>query len=207
MEKESGKGPSLSSKILIAAGILVVLAGLTVGGYFLFRPAASPTESAATPTPSASTKATVAASPSGCASTLTDADRTELADWQTYTSASRGYTFKYPATWTISDSNADNITVRGTDSGSAVSFQVRAGEMSAIGFAEYTLTGTSKVLVDCTSATQSTYDAGESLVIIADSLTKAGTPFVFLFSYTNSGASYAADMTDMQKLILKTFDF
>lgn len=209
MEKDFSKGPKLWKKILIGAGIIVLIAAIAVGGYFFFcsSEADETAETAITPTVSPSPSATVAASPSDCSATLSDADRTELADWQTYTSPTRGYTFKYPDGWTILDSNADNITVRGTDSGSTISFQVRSGEMSAIGFAEYTLTDTRSVFIDCVSATQSTYDGGENLTLIADSLTKIGTPFVFLFSYTDIGASFSSDMVYMQSLILKTFIF
>lgn len=146
-------------------------------------------------------------SSSTCAAALTAAETKIAASWKSYTNSTYDYTIKYPDTWTLTESGADNVTFAGTDSGERVSMQIKAGERAVAGFSEYTIDSTRALNVGCEASTQTTYTGDESLVLIVNNFTHSGTKFLPMFSYKNVGASYAGDMEDINDIMLKTFTF
>ena len=145
-------------------------------------------------------------SSTSCAS-FSDEDKATIADWKTYTNSTYHYTLKYPKDWTVSSSEAQRVTFSGTDSGEEISFQIGTDEAAATGLEDFTLKDSRDVKINCETAKQVTFDQGDNKTLIAHTFTHSGTPYLFIFTFKDIGASYAADIVALENLILKTFQF
>jgi len=142
-----------------------------------------------------------------CASTLTADEQTTVASWKTYENTTNGYTFKYPTTGTIDESNIDRVRMTMTDSDGTSTFTVMNNEMANIGFEDSTVDSRATVTIGCVESEQTTFSPNEELVQIVNSFTADSKKYVILFSYEDLGASYGGSMTDLLSLILKTVEF
>lgn len=177
----------------------------------LVSPRPSAVSSLATTATTAARTASPTASPAASCGTIcsefTAEETATMADWLTYTNPTYNYCFRYPSGWTVSSDSAELVTARGTDSGEEITFQTREGRMTEIGFPEYSLTFTRDFTVNCESSTENTYDGADNLSMMVYNFTKSGNPYLLMYSFKDIGASYAGDMYNLGKMILKTFAF
>lgn len=153
------------------------------------------------------TSAAAASTTETCASTLTADEQTTVATWKTYENTTNGYTFKYPTTGTIDESNINRVRMTMTDSDGTSTFTVMNNEMANIGFEDSTIDSTAVVNIGCVKSEQTVFASNEGLIQIVNSFTADSVKYVILFSYEDLGASYNADMADLLSLILKTVEF
>lgn len=198
---------------IVVVLILLLLAG---GGYFYFKIVNSKKNVTSQSTPSVTLSATLATSssptatpsaspsPSSTGCVISAEEKSQTADWKTYSGST--FSFKYPSAWTITESK-DIVTVKGEDSGKRIEFSVRTNEMSNLGFENLTLTDTSQVKVGCVDSTQVTLSGENDLTLITNSFTEKDTKYLISFSYYNIGASYSGSIVKINSLILKTFEF
>lgn len=132
------------------------------------------------------------------------AESEEVVTYKTYQGTD--FIFQYPNSWTITES-ANLITAKGEDSGEDISFSVRTREMADLGFEGLNLVDTRAAQVGCVDSEQTTFDGENNLTLIANSFTTKGIKYLLIFSFKDIGASYAGDIADIQKIILKTFNF
>lgn len=166
---------------------------------------AKTTTKSSSPTTSA-TDSAVSGSWRDCAE-FTAEETSTMRDWLTYTNDTYNYRFTYPHTWLVTTESPELVTVRGEDSGEEITFQVRVGRMTEIGFADYTLTFTRDFTINCLSAKENTYDGAGNLTMMAYTFNKSGNPYLLMYSYKDIGVSYAGDIYDLDKMILKSFAF
>jgi len=211
-----------ATKILlyILAVIIVLAAGVGIYYWKKRRTVTVDTSAhllSATPTVTASAIATrsavrtaAASAASNCGricSTLSAEERATMSDWRTYTNSTYNYCFKYPSDWTIDETSAELVTAKGSDSDEEITFQAREGRSSEIGFGEYSLVFTRDFTVNCEASSENTYDGADNLSLMTYKFTKSGNPYLVMFSFKDIGASYAGDVYNLGKMILKTFAF
>lgn len=193
--------------IIIIIIIILALLGYLICNNFQKSQKSSqttPTDSAKITTPSPT--ATKTSEWEECAE-LSAADQETIASWETYTNDTYNYRFSYPSSWTISDDDLMQVTAQGEDSGEEIEFQVRVDRMTEIGFAGYNLVFTRDFTVNCIDAVENTYDGEDNLTLMTYRFDKSDIPYLLMFSFKDIGASYAGDIYDLGKLILKTFAF
>ena len=134
-------------------------------------------------------------------------EKTQMADWKTYTSKTYKYSFQYPASWTLTETSADSVSVKGTDSGGKITFTADVGKAIETTFSGYKLVGTKKVKVNCEDADENHYNGSSNAVLITQNFTKDSNPYLLKFTYTNLGVSYSSGIEQIDSLILKTFAF
>ena len=140
----------------------------------------------------------------GCASTLTSADKLAIKTWKKIENSKYDYSFKYPEDWTIKNEDKKRITLQG-DSGNT-HFQFLSAEMTALDYLGYTVTSTKNAKVACQSAKETFLANGDDRMIFTQ-FKKDGTDHLLMMTYKYLGASLSSDMVEMYDLILKSVEF
>ena len=205
------KKPKKALKIIITLLIIVLVVASGVSAYYFYNKAKdAKNEMDDTKVESDEAKSeyieytATSEGAGGCDSDLTEDEKVLVEDWETYTSEEYAYSIKYPADWNVDESYPENVTISGDDG----SMQIRTDEATRIGFAEYTIDTESETLVDCIDSTmiQFMFDANGRLIVTQTEI-GSDTMFLFMFSYEYSGASFAADMVELNDLMIKTVVF
>jgi type II secretory pathway pseudopilin PulG len=143
---------------------------------------------------------------SGCVSSLTTNDKTEISTWTKLTNSSNQYSFSYPSTWTLL-TNADNqVVLTDNSDGASISFSFLSDDKSVLGIEDFTKTSEDTVMIDCTTASKVAFTQGENAMITVV-FNKNDVQHLIMFKYKNLGASISGDIVDAFNLILKTISF
>ncbi|TSC93317.1 MAG: hypothetical protein CEN91_252 [Candidatus Berkelbacteria bacterium Licking1014_85] len=120
----------------------------------------------------------------------------EFSSWQNFTNSKYRYTFKYPENWKTSSNQTDYSVV--VNEKNSTTFSVRTGDMSAIGFENYTNSKEENLLLAGEPVKAIYYDPPKSsegdafdatllnhLIVLA--FEKNSVQYVIMYSYGNSG--------------------
>ena len=140
-----------------------------------------------------------------CATILTETEQVEMELWETYENTSYDYVFQYPQSWSLTDTNLDNIKLE--DKEANLNMQFRSGPAVKITYQGTKLKSSEDILVACQKAKKSTYEGIEDSRLIAVTFQKNNTPFVVMIAFDYLGASLSSDIIEAFDLILKSIQF
>lgn len=157
-----------------------------------------------------STTTSTKTSQTTAANSTTTSQPDELKNWQTFNNTKYNYSFKYPDGWQTTSDQTDYAVV-GSDK-TSVSFAVRTGQMSSIGFESYNKEKEEDVLLAGESAKAIYYQPGQNeddifaaslsrLIVISQA--KNADQFVIMYSYPQTDSSN--ETIDQFKKIIGSF--
>lgn len=153
----------------------------------------------------ASVKIIPRAAATGCASTLTTADKLTMKEWKTFKNDKYNYLFKYPKEWTYDKVSDKLINFKNDPDGEVFSW--RSDEMMALGFEGWETDGAVKNLkVACQSAKSTYLKQGDERMIFTQ-FKKDGNDHMTNFGYKYIGASISSDLVEEYGLVLKSVVF
>jgi len=151
-------------------------------------------------------KKTVVADDGECDHGLTSDEETTVSTWDTYTSSSYDYSFKYPSDWTLDVSNPARVSVSGESNGSDGVFNVYSAEAAVMGFGGYQIESQGDFEIDCQIETLINFSFDANGRIQVASFDNGSTQHVTMFSYEYTDATQDAEMIDFGELLLKTME-
>ena len=201
-------GSSTMKQLLIILVVVIVLGG----GYLLYNKYGKTSTTTASPSPAS----TIKASPSTTAAVSPSASSAVPADWKTYTNSVNGYSIKYPADYTATESSSKNILFnpKGSNgSGYAVlNIMVSSASKDLAAIIQDKVTGqTASNCATTQLAGESAYecmDLGMSSAYVIFT-TNNNNLFELLFN-TGGKTTFQqnkAALTDIQTTMLSTFQF
>lgn len=139
-----------------------------------------------------------------CVSTLTTADKTDIASWKTITNSKYSFSFQYPETWKILTNKNDLIELK--DDESNINFKFLIGTEGVDIDETYKEESKKSIKVACENATKTNFSAGDNRLITV-TFKKDNTSYAIILGYKYIGASLSSDIVEAFDLILKTVEF
>ncbi len=145
---------------------------------------------------------------SGC-SDLTSDELSTVSGWSSISNATHGYSFKYPADWTVdtTDPNRTTLSWIGGGSGEEASFDFLSGPAATVGFAEYTLISEDTLEIACETAVTTLFSYDPNGRMYVASFNVDGTQHVILYSFGHINAGYDSNMIEQGELMMRTIEF